>query len=147
VVDWDWDTMNIPDNEFQPLIQQFSGRSIVLADYGFRKRGNLKSQRRNLPLTVIHRDELARFLKTKRRNVNVDQYEDDWFTVNKMVTSKISNWHTMHRAIDRGEIKADTAGNVKSGAASCSCTLMVSAIVPETSFHSAGNGFLLSALP
>jgi hypothetical protein len=38
VVDWDWDTMNIPDNEFQPLIQQFSGRSIVLADYGFRKK-------------------------------------------------------------------------------------------------------------
>jgi hypothetical protein len=33
VVDWDWDTMNIPDNEFHPLIEQFRGRSIVLADY------------------------------------------------------------------------------------------------------------------
>ena len=38
VVDWDWDTMNIADNEFHPLIQQFSGRSIVLADYGFRRK-------------------------------------------------------------------------------------------------------------
>ncbi len=41
VVDWDWDTMNIPDNEFQPLIEQFRGRSIVLADYGFRKKGGV----------------------------------------------------------------------------------------------------------
>ena len=38
VVDWDWDTMNTPDNEFHALIQQFSGRSIVLADYGFRRK-------------------------------------------------------------------------------------------------------------
>lgn len=41
VVDWDWDTMNIPDNEFQPLIEQFSGRSIVLADYGFRRKNGV----------------------------------------------------------------------------------------------------------
>jgi hypothetical protein len=41
VVDWDWDTMNTPDNQFQELIQQFSGRSIVLADYGFRKKGGV----------------------------------------------------------------------------------------------------------
>jgi len=38
VVDWDWDTMNTPDNEFHALIQQFSGRSIVLADSGFRRK-------------------------------------------------------------------------------------------------------------
>ena len=36
-MDWDWDTMNIPDHEFHPLIEEFSGRSIVLADYGFRR--------------------------------------------------------------------------------------------------------------
>jgi hypothetical protein len=41
VVDWDWDTMNTPDNQFQELIQQFSGCSIVLADYGFRKKGGV----------------------------------------------------------------------------------------------------------
>lgn len=41
VVDWDWDTMNTPDNQFQELIQQFSGHSIVLADYGFRKQGGV----------------------------------------------------------------------------------------------------------
>jgi hypothetical protein len=39
VVAWDRDTMNIPDNEFQPLMLQFSGRCIVPADYGFRKKG------------------------------------------------------------------------------------------------------------
>jgi hypothetical protein len=40
VVDWDWDTMNTPDNQFHELIQQFSG-SIVLADYGFRKQNGV----------------------------------------------------------------------------------------------------------
>lgn len=30
--------MNVPDNEFHALIQQFSGHSIVLADYGFRRK-------------------------------------------------------------------------------------------------------------
>jgi len=39
VVDWNWDTMNIPDNEFHALIEQFNGRSIVLADYGCRRKG------------------------------------------------------------------------------------------------------------
>lgn len=30
--------MNVPDNEFHELIQQFSGRSTVLVDNGFRKK-------------------------------------------------------------------------------------------------------------
>ena len=38
VVDWDGDTMNTPDNEFHARIQQFSGRRIVLADDGFRRK-------------------------------------------------------------------------------------------------------------
>lgn len=38
VVDWDWETMNTPDNAFHALIQQFSGWSIVLADDGFRRK-------------------------------------------------------------------------------------------------------------
>jgi len=41
VVDWDWDTMNVPDNEFHALIQQFRGRSIILADYGFRRKDSV----------------------------------------------------------------------------------------------------------
>ena len=66
MVDWDWDTMNTPDNEFHALIQQFSGLSIVLADYGFRRKHgtpeNCKrcakgtwDDRRDL-LLVAHRD-------------------------------------------------------------------------------------------
>lgn len=38
VLDWDWDSMNMPDNKFHALIQQFSGRSIVLADDDFRRK-------------------------------------------------------------------------------------------------------------
>jgi hypothetical protein len=41
VLDWDWDTMNVPDNEFHALIQPFSGRSIVLADDGFRRKSGV----------------------------------------------------------------------------------------------------------
>jgi hypothetical protein len=36
VVAWDWDTMNVHDQRFHPLIEQMNGQSIVLADYGFR---------------------------------------------------------------------------------------------------------------
>jgi hypothetical protein len=36
VVAWDWDTMNVPDQRFHPVIEQVSGQSIVLADDGFR---------------------------------------------------------------------------------------------------------------
>lgn len=39
VVDWDGDPMNTPDHAFHALIQQFSGRSMVLADDGGRKAG------------------------------------------------------------------------------------------------------------
>lgn len=41
VVDWDWETMNTPDHQFHELIQPFSGRSIVLADDGFRKKSGV----------------------------------------------------------------------------------------------------------
>ncbi len=36
VVAWDWDTMNVHDQRFHPVIEQVNGQSIVLADYGFR---------------------------------------------------------------------------------------------------------------
>src|SRR5581483_2459909 len=49
LVDWDGDTMNTPDNEFHELIQQFSGRSIVLADDGFRKKGGVPENGKRCP--------------------------------------------------------------------------------------------------
>jgi hypothetical protein len=49
VVDWDWDTMNTPDNEFDALIQQFSGSSIVLADYGFRRKNGTPENGKRCP--------------------------------------------------------------------------------------------------
>ena len=36
VVAWDWDTLNVNDKRFHPLVTPFIGQTIVLADYGFR---------------------------------------------------------------------------------------------------------------
>lgn len=36
VVAWTFDTMNVSDKTFNPLLAPFEGRTIVLADYGFR---------------------------------------------------------------------------------------------------------------
>lgn len=100
-VETDHEWLSIPD------VSRLTGISQGSFIYHMR-RGNLKSERRNVPLTVIHRDELARYLNTKRRKVDLNQYEEEWFTLNKLITSKISNWYTMHRAMERGEIKIGT---------------------------------------
>ena len=74
--------------------------------------GELKAHRRPLPQKVVHREELVKFLAVKRRNqtreINLDQYEGEWFTLNQLVVSKITNWHTFHRAIEKGEVKMET---------------------------------------
>jgi hypothetical protein len=57
---------------------------------------------------VIHREELARYLKLKRPHVSLDGHNDEWFTVNKLVTAKIANYHPIHHAIERGEITTQT---------------------------------------
>jgi hypothetical protein len=36
VVTWAWDTMNVNDKRFNPLVEPFIGKTIVLADFGFR---------------------------------------------------------------------------------------------------------------
>ena len=36
VVAWDWDTMNVPDKRFHPVVEQVRDSSIVFADWGFR---------------------------------------------------------------------------------------------------------------
>jgi hypothetical protein len=36
VVSWDWNTLNTPDQAFNPLVQALAGQTIVLADLGFR---------------------------------------------------------------------------------------------------------------
>jgi hypothetical protein len=35
VVDWEWNTMNVSDQIFHPLIERLADLSIVLADWGF----------------------------------------------------------------------------------------------------------------
>ncbi len=36
VVAWDWNTMNVKDKYFNPLVEPFQAQTILLADYGFR---------------------------------------------------------------------------------------------------------------
>jgi hypothetical protein len=36
VVAWDYDTMNVHDQHFHPVVEPFVGQAIVLADNGFR---------------------------------------------------------------------------------------------------------------
>lgn len=36
VVAWDWATLNVNDKHFNPLVKPFVGKTIVLADFGFR---------------------------------------------------------------------------------------------------------------
>jgi len=36
VVAWAWNTMNVNDKPFNPLVEPFIGKTMVLADYGFR---------------------------------------------------------------------------------------------------------------
>jgi hypothetical protein len=43
VVAWDWDTMNVSDKKFNPIVEPFIGKSIVLADYGFRDKDGVPS--------------------------------------------------------------------------------------------------------
>jgi hypothetical protein len=41
VVSWDWATMNVYDQHFNPLVEPFIGKTIALADYGFRDRAGI----------------------------------------------------------------------------------------------------------
>ena len=70
--------------------------------------GELKAHQRSVPLMVVHRDELAKFLQARQRDVSLAQYPDEWFTVNKMVTLKLANYPTIHRAIRLGEVTTAT---------------------------------------
>jgi hypothetical protein len=68
----------------------------------------LKAHSRSIPQTAIHRVELARYLKLKRPHVTLDGFDDEWFTVNKLVTAKIANYYPLRRAIRLGEIATQT---------------------------------------
>jgi site-specific DNA recombinase len=70
--------------------------------------GVLKAENRGDPLTVLHRNEVIKYLGTRRRSVSLDEYEDEWFTVNKLVTNGIANYHPLHRAIRLGIIETQT---------------------------------------
>ncbi|WP_081838493.1 recombinase family protein [Thermogemmatispora carboxidivorans] len=78
------------------------------------ERGKLATCIRTVPMTVIHRDELASYLENlpvrggKRRTVNLDQYQEEWFTVNKLAKLRIISHGSMTTAIRRGKVKAQT---------------------------------------
>jgi hypothetical protein len=68
----------------------------------------LTAHSRNVPMTLIHRDELARYLKLKRPHVSLEGYDDEWFSINKIREAKIANYRPLHRAIRLGEVTTQT---------------------------------------
>ncbi|MFL5656259.1 MAG: recombinase zinc beta ribbon domain-containing protein, partial [Ktedonobacteraceae bacterium] len=70
--------------------------------------GRLKSERRGVLHTIIHRDEIKRFFTMERQMERLAEYEDEWFTVYKLTASVgISNHHDIHQAIAQGKLKAE----------------------------------------
>ena len=49
VVAWNFDTMNVADKTFNPLVAPFEGHTIVLADYGFRDKAGAPSHMKFCP--------------------------------------------------------------------------------------------------
>jgi site-specific DNA recombinase len=74
--------------------------------------GHIEIHKRPVPQTVFHRDELIRFLAVKRRNqtreITLDAYEEEWFTITQLQERRISTWRTIRLAMDKGELKAET---------------------------------------
>jgi hypothetical protein len=76
------------------------------------KAGSLKTEKRPVPMTVIPREEVERFVATERRNkshdIDLSEYEGEWFTINGLVALKFAHYSTIHRAIRVGEIRTET---------------------------------------
>lgn len=69
--------------------------------------GKLTSEKKAIPQTIIHRDEIKSFIKTERQAARLSRHNDEWFTVYKLTaTVGISNYQDIHQAIDQGVIKA-----------------------------------------
>ena len=101
LVETDREWLSIPEaSDLTGITQSSLDRHI--------RKGNLTTHKRNIPMTIVHRDELARYLQAKRPHVSLDQYEDEWFSINRIITLKLANYRPLHRAIQLGEIKAET---------------------------------------
>jgi hypothetical protein len=73
------------------------------------KAGKLEIEQKAIPHTIIHRDEIRRFINTERQIARLAKYEDEWFTVYKLTaTVGISNHQDIHEAIEQGRLKAET---------------------------------------
>ncbi len=46
--------------------------------------------------------------RNQTREITLDGYEGEWFTINKLIEDKVVTWHSIHRAIDRGEVQLHT---------------------------------------
>jgi site-specific DNA recombinase len=90
-----------------PETSELTGISQTTLNYHI-QHGTLTIHQRNIPLTVIHRDELVRYLTLRRPHVSLNGYADEWFTVNKLVTAKLANYRPIHRAIQIGELITQT---------------------------------------
>ena len=71
------------------------------------ERGNLATYTRVVPVRVVSRDELARYLSIKRPHVNLDDYEGTWFTLTKLSKLGVIHSGVARNAIANGELKAE----------------------------------------
>ena len=92
-----------------PEAAKLTGINLGTLTHHVRK-GNIKSERREVPTMVLHKDEVAKFLMLRGRDIDLDQYEEEWFTLHRLAVLKIGSWHTFRRYLELGKIKADTKG-------------------------------------
>lgn len=65
--------------------------------------GNLITHKKTS--TVVHRDELIRFLNIRRPGMSLDAYPEEWFTISKISTITTISYNALHRAIRIGELR------------------------------------------
>lgn len=71
------------------------------------RKGKLRVERIGVPSTVICREEVEKYLKLKRPDVNLDAYPDEWFLIGRVRHIGSIAHATLHRSIDKGEIKTE----------------------------------------
>jgi site-specific DNA recombinase len=100
-IDIDKEWLSIPE------ASALTGIGLTTLNYHIQQ-GALQAERHNLPQLVIHRTELSRYLALKRPHVSLNGHDEEWFTVNKLVTSKLAHYRPIHHAIQRGELTTQT---------------------------------------
>jgi hypothetical protein len=72
------------------------------------QRGLIKTEERGVAAVGVLRDELKRYLSIKRPAMDIDQYPDAWFSLNKILRITTIGSATLNRSIRLGELRTHT---------------------------------------